>query len=127
MLCTTVGEVSSGEEILLLEPTYPYFDEMCYNVGGMFGISISTKELVKLLVARGKLKKFFDVVGFRVSVDINYAILMYDDETWSDVVIDFEKPYVLVTYTDKSVTEELGRLDKVFLLVKKLVGKVMPR
>jgi hypothetical protein len=128
LVCTDLREIDGGEEDLLLEPTYPYFDELCYAIGGFFGVSVPLRELAKLLIARDKLfKGFFDSVGFRVSVSVDYAILMYDDETWSDVVIDLEKPYVLATYTDKSITEELGMLDKLLLLVKKLVGKAMPR
>ena len=128
MVCSDCGEIGGGEETLLLEPTYPYLDELCYTIGGIFGVSVPMRELAMLLVAKDKLyKRFFDSVGVRVSVNVDYAILMYDDETWSDVIIDFKKPYVLATYTDKSITEELRWLDKMFMLVKKLVGKVMPR
>jgi len=128
MMCSDFGEIGSGTETLLLEPTYPHFDELCYAVGGFFGVSVPLRELAMLLVAKDKLYRgFFDSFGVMVSVDVDYAILMYDDETWSDVIIDFEKPYVLATYTDKSITEELRRLDKVLLLVRKALSKVMPR
>jgi len=127
-VCSDFDEIGGGVETLMLEPTYPHFDELCYALGGFFGVSVPLRELAMLLVAKDKLfKGFFDSVGFRVSVSVDYAILMYDDETWSDVVIDFEKPYVVATYTDKPITEELGRLDKLLLLVKKAIHKVMPR
>jgi len=128
LVCTDLREIGGGEEDLLLEPTYPHFDELCYALGGFFGVSVPLRELAMLLVAKDKLfKGFYDSVGVRVSVSVDYAVLMYDDETWSDVVIDFKKPYVLATYTDKSITEELTRLDKLLLLVKKAIHKVMPR
>ena len=128
LVCSDLGEIGGGEEDILLEPTYPHFDELCYALGGFFGVSVPLRELAMLLVAKDKLYRgFFDSVGVRVSVSVDYAILMYDDETWSEVVIDLEKPYVLVTYTDKSITEELGRLVKLLLLVKKAIHKVMPR
>ncbi len=128
MVCSDFGEIGGGAETLMLEPTYPHFDELCYAIGGFFGVSVPMRELAMLLVAKDKLfRGFFDSVGVRVSVSVDYAMLMYDDETWSDVVIDFEKPYVITTYTDKPITEELGRLDKLLLRVKKLVGKVMHR
>jgi len=128
LACTDLREIGGGVETLLLEPTYPHFDELCYALGGFFGVSVPLRELAVLLVAKDKLYRgFFDSVGVRVSVSVDYAILMYDDETWNDVVIDFEKPYVLATYTDKSITEELTRLDKLLLLVKKAMYKVMPR
>jgi hypothetical protein len=128
VVCSDLGEIGSGVEDLLLEPTYPYFNELCYAIGGFFGVSVPLRELAELLIAKDKLfKGFFDSVGFKVSVSVDYAILMYDDETWSDVVIDFKKPYVLATYTDKSIMEELRRLDKLLLLVKKAIHKVMPR
>jgi len=128
LVCTDLREIGGGEEDLLLEPTYPHFDELCYALGGFFGVSVPLRELAMLLVAKDKLfRGFFDSVGVRVSVSVDYAVLMYDDETWSDVVIDFEKPYVLTTYTDKSITEELTRLDKLYLLVKKAIHKIMPR
>ena len=128
MVCSDLNEIGSGAEDILLEPTYPHFDELCYTLGGVFGVSVPLRELAMLLVAKDKLYRgFFDSVGVRVSVSVDYAILMYDDETWSDVVIDFKKPYVITTYTDKSITEELGMLDKLLLLVKKAIHKVMPR
>ncbi len=128
MVCSDFGEIGGGAETLMLEPTYPHFDELCYAIGGFFGVSVPMRELAMLLVAKDKLfRGFFDSVGVRVSVSVDYAMLMYDDETWSDVVIDFEEPYVITTYTDKPITEELGRLDKLLLRVKKLVGKVMHR
>ncbi len=128
LVCTDLREIGGGAETLLLEPTYPHFDELCYALGGFFGVRVPLRELAKLLVAKDKLfKGFFDTVGVRVSVSVDYAVLMYDDETWSEVVIDLEKPYVLVTYTDKSITEELTRLGKLLLLVKKAIHKIMPR
>jgi hypothetical protein len=128
MVCSDFGEIGSGVETLMLEPTYPHFDELCYAIGNFFGVSVPLRELAMLLVAKDKLYRgFFDSIGVKVSVNVDYAILMYDDETWSEVIIDFKKPYVLATYTDKSIAEELGRLDKVLMLVKKLVGKVIPR
>jgi len=128
LVCTDLREIGGGTETLLLEPTYPHFDELCYALGGFFGVSVPLRELAMLLVAKDKLYRgFFDSVGFRVSVSVDYAVLMYDDETWSDVVIDLEKPYVITTYTDKSITEELTRLGKLLLLVKKAIHKLMPR
>jgi len=128
LVCSDLGEIGGGVETFMLEPTYPHFDELCYALGGFFGVSVPLRELAELLVAKDKLfRGFFDSVGVRVSVSVDYAVLMYDDETWSDVVIDFEKPYVLATYTDKSITEELTRLGKLLLLVKKAIHKVMPR
>jgi hypothetical protein len=128
MVCSDFGEIGGGAETLLLEPTYPHFDELCYALGGFFGASVPLRELAELLVAKDKLfKGFFDSVGVKVSVSVDYVVLMYDDETWSDVVIDFKKPYVITTYTDKSITEELGRLDKILLLVKKAIHKVLPK
>ena len=128
MVCSDFGEIGGGAETLLLEPTYPHFDELCYALGGFFGVRVPLRELAKLLVAKDKLfKGFFDTVDVEVSVSVDYAVLMYDDETWSEVVIDLEKPYVLATYTDKSITEELTRLGKLLLLVKKAIHKIMPR
>ena len=105
---------------LILEPTYPYFDEVCHNVGGTFGVDVPFKRIIRYLASMGE----NDALDIKVSVSINRAVVMYNDGTWSDVFIEFKKPYITTTYTLKSIMDEMRWYDKLYIMIMKAVRKI---
>jgi len=119
--CTKIANLINDDDLhLILETTYPYFDEICHNLGGMFGVDIPLRRIIHYLADMGE----NDALGIKVSVSINRAVVMYNDGTWSDVFIEFRKPYVTTTYTLKSIMDELGWRDKLHIMAMKAVRKL---
>lgn len=119
--CTKIANLINDDDLhLILETTYPYFDEICHNLGGMFGVGIPLRRIIHYLAGMGE----NDALGIKVSVSINRAVVMYNDGTWSDVFIEFRKPYVTTTYTLKSIMDELGWRDKLYIMAMKAVRKL---
>jgi len=107
--CTKIANLIDDDNVhLILEPTYPYLDEICHNVGGTFGVVIPFRRIIHYLAGMDK----NDTLGIKVNVSINRAVVMYDDGSWSDVFIEFEKPYVTTTYTLESIMNVMGWYDK---------------
>jgi hypothetical protein len=104
----------------MLEPTYPYLDEICHNMGGVFGIDIPLRRIIHYLAGIGEGYE----LGIKVSVSINRAVVMYGDGTWSDVFIEFRKPYVTTTYTLKSIMDGASWYDKLYIMTMKVVRKL---
>ena len=119
--CTKIANLIDDDDLhLILETTYPYFDEVCHRLGGMFGVGIPLSRIIHYLAGMGE----SDALGIKVSVSINRAVAMYNDGTWSDVFIEFRKPYVTTTYTLKSIMDELGWRDKLHIMVMNAVRKL---
>jgi len=119
--CTKIANLVDNDDLhLILEPTYPYFDEICHNVGGMFGIDIPFSRIIHYLADMDE----GDALGIKVSVSINRAVVMYNDGTWSDVFIEFRKPYITITYTLKSIMDEASWYDKLYIMTMKAVRKL---
>ena len=119
--CTKIANLVDDDDMhLILEPTYPYFDEICHNVGGMFGVDVPFKRIIRYLAGMGE----SDALGIKVSVSINRAVVMYNDGTWGDVFIEFRKPYITTTYTLKSIMDEASWYDKLYIMIMKAVRKI---
>jgi hypothetical protein len=119
--CTKIANLVDDDNLhLILETTYPYFDEICHNLGGMFGVGIPLRRIIHYLAGMGE----DDALGIKVSVSINRAVAMYNDGSWSDVFIEFRKPYVTTTYTLESIMDELGWRDKMYIMAMKAVRKL---
>jgi len=119
--CTKIANLVDNDNLdLILEPTYPYFDEICHNVGEMFGVDIPFRRITHYLADMGE----SDALGIKVSVSINRAVVMYNDGTWSDVFIEFRKPYITTTYTLKSIMDEASWYDKLYIMAMKAVRKL---
>jgi len=119
--CTKIANLVDNDNVhLILEPTYPYLDEICHNVGGMFGVDIPLRRIIRYLadIDEGY------ALGIKVSVSINRAVVMYNDGTWSDVFIEFKKPYITTTYTLKSIMDEMMWYDKLYIMIMKAVRKL---
>jgi len=119
--CTKIANLVDEDDVhLILEPTYPYLDEICHNVGGMFGVDVPFKRIIRYLAGMGE----SDALGIKVSVSINRAVVMYNDGTWSDVFIEFRKPYITTTYTLASIMDEASWYDKLYIMIMKAVRKL---
>jgi len=119
--CTKIANLVDNDNVhLILEPTYPYLDEICHNVGGTFGIDIPLRRIIRYLadIDEGY------ALGIKVSVSINRAVVMYNDGTWSDVFIEFKKPYITTTYTLASIMDEARWYDKLYIMIMKAVRKI---
>jgi len=119
--CTKIANLVDDDDLhLILEPTYPYFDEICHDLGGVFGVDIPLRRIIHYLADMGE----SDALGIKVSVSINRAVAMYNDGTWSDVFIEFRRPYVTTTYTLKTIMDEASWYDKLYIMTMKGVGKL---
>ena len=89
-------------------------------MGGTFGVDVPFKRIIRYLASMGE----SDALGIKVSVSINRAVVMYNDGTWSDVFIEFRKPYITTTYTLKSIMDEASWYDKLYIMTMKVVRKL---